>query len=493
MDTALKKDMYMNYAMLWSGSIGGEASTELVVPDSMPDIGVLVDAEAILSIRSKEADDGYVRAVAELNIKVIYQPEDGSSLRSLPVSMNCDVGAKVPEADLNCQTVIRLRLRSLEAKAINSRKLGIHADISGSACCLRKEEKGFVQSIVLPGAELQVLPQSGKFCLISDVREKTFVISDDYGMPSGCEDPSAILLQRVFLQPDASEFVNGKLVFRGKARVFLLLACAETIHPCYFETPFSQIMEIGGSADREPEIAYELTGAFFDLPEHSGGKISAELHILAQVIAREEKELGYLSDVYSNQIPLEPLMSQETYCTSMREWPLSCSLSGHIEAPADAVSVLYTKSCISGFSADEAGISVSVSAKVIYLRSDSSYACANVRLKEQLDASLSENEHLNICSVQAGDSFASISGGALDVRVPVNLHIQAYTEQAISHVADVRELDDDRQEPPSVTLIYAESQQDLWSVAKKYGSTCDAILKANEGRKEGLLLIPKTR
>lgn len=493
MDTALKKDMYMNYAMLWSGSIGGEAACELVVPDSMPDIGVIVDAEALLTIRSKEADAGRIRATTELSIKVLYQPEDGSALQSLPVSMSCEVSTNVPDADIHCQPVVRLRLRSLDARVINSRKLSLHAALSGQACCLRREEISLVRDIRIPGLRLQTLTQVCHSCIISDVREKTFIVTEDYRLPAGCSAVSAILLQRVLLQNDGCEFVNGKLLFRGKARVFLLLECGEELHPCYFETPFSQIMEIGGQAEPAPEISLMLTGAFFDLPEHDSGQIAAEIHILAQVITREEKELQYIADIYSNQKALLPQVDSSSFCSRMRNIPLSRSLSGSVEAPPDTAAVLYARGSVSNIALEESGISVTVSVKVICRSSDNRYTCASARLTESFELLPADGETLTLSSLTVGDCFASVNGGSLELRVPVQIEAAISGTESIAHVQDVQILEDPLPSRPSATLLFAAAGSDLWALAKAHGSTCDAIRKANEGREEGLLLIPKAR
>lgn len=493
MDKALKKDTYMNYQMLWSGSIGGETSAECIVPDSMPDVGTLVDAEATLSIRSKETESGRIRATTELNIKILYQPEEGGMLQSLPLSLSCDVSASVPEADTNCHSIVKLRVRNLDAKALNSRKISLHAELSGSAMCLCRQELSIVREIDCPGLSLETLEQSIENCVIADAKEKTFVLTEDYSLPAGCEAVDRILMQRVQLSVDGSDFISGKLVFRGRARVFLLLACGEELYPCSYESEFSQVMEAGGSGSPAPEISLMLTGAYFDLPEHSSGKITAELHILAQVVCSNVEEVNYIADLYSNQKALEPVMQESRFCTQARDITLVKSLSSSAELPPDAVSVLYAKAIPGSISAEETGIQISVSVKAIYKRSDGSSGSCSLRLKDVLQWDAQDGERLNILSVNTGDCYASVVGGRLEARVSVEVFARACSEISVSCVSDVQELESSLPEMPSVTLRRVDKSNDLWTLAKTYRSSRSAILAANGGREEGLLLIPKAR
>ena len=75
METAFEKQAYMDHRLIWSGSIGGEENAECVVPDSMPDLGAIVDTDATLSLRSKELSGGRLSVTADISAKILYQPE----------------------------------------------------------------------------------------------------------------------------------------------------------------------------------------------------------------------------------------------------------------------------------------------------------------------------------------------------------------------------------------------------------------------------------
>lgn len=493
MDRALKMDTYPNYHILWSGPIGGDAGSECIVPDSMPDIGSIIDAEACLSIRSKETVSGTMRASAEISVRILYQPEDGGPLQCLPVSLSCEVSAAVPNADSDCLSFVKLHIRSLEAKALNSRKISLHAELGGSAMCLQREEISLVREIGAPSLHLEILQKHKDVYRITDVKEKTFILTDDFALPAGCDAAEEILIQRVQILIDGSEFVSGKFVFRGRARVFLLLSDARQAYPCTCESEFSQVMDLGSGAGAVPEISLMLTGAYFDLPELSAGKIAAELHMLAQVLSWEKAELNYIADLYSNQKMLEPVWTESRFLSQLQEHKLTKTLAASAEIPPDAAALLYARARITGAVLRPEGVEISAGAKVIYSRLDQSCGSVNLRIKELLPVDGVQDEALFIRSVQCGECIASLAAGRVEIRVGSEVVLAVCKEETVAHVSDFSISEDKLPEVPSVTLRVVGKDSDLWSIAKMYRSSRSAIRAANDGREEGLLLIPKGR
>ncbi len=493
MDTVFQTESYRNYALCWSGGIGGEADTECVIPDSMPDVVSIVDCDAIVSIRSKECESGRFRAGTELSVHVLYQGEDSHDLHSLSLTMSCDLNSAAAEIDSSCHSQLQLRLRGLDARILNSRKISLHAELIGQASCYRRQEFSIPHSIQSPLPHLQILKKSAGICVVSDLREKTFVITTDQSLPADCEAPESILLQRVQLICDSSGFVGEKMIFRGRAKIFLLLQCDNGPKICSFETEFSQVMELQGESEPAPQVTLLLTGAYFDLPEHGGGKINCELHILAQAAAMKSPELEYIADLYSNQQALQPSWDTEPLCASMRYLSLERSIDGHGELPPDAQMPLYTKAVINGLSPEADGLSVSLSVKTVYSRADGSYASAQLRLKESILLPAEEGECMNHSAAVAGDPLCSFSSGSWEARVPLSLTVSLHQPLSLSYVNDIEESAEALPAAASVTLLYAGEEDDLWTLAKKHRSTREAILSANNGREQGLLLVPRTR
>ena len=497
METALKKDIYEQLTLVWSGSAGRETSEDCVVPDTMPDIGTVVDAEGVVTLRSKETETGYVQLAASVSVTVMYVPEEGGVMRSLEMTLPADIRMDAPAADPECRTVARMRVRSIDARAVNSRKLSVRAELEAEAQCYRRENREMAASLEDETAPAHLLTGSLEAMAISDVREKTFVVTDEYQLPPGCGAQS-ILSRRADAVVEDVKFVSGKVIFRGRVRTELVFSTGEegSVFSGRYETEFSQIMEVDAeSAETLPTVALALTGAYFDLPEYdqSSGRVSAELHYAAQCVCREKREMRYIADVYSNRTLLVPKVENICLECAARTVTMRQTVAGRAEPFTGEGEVLSVSACVGGVSVEEDGVKTSVNIRVISRRRDGEYTSARCRLSAEFAAAeLPEGAKLQDITVTVTDAYCT---GA-DVRATLQMDALAVTEQT---AACVTELEEDAEgwltqpQMPSATLIWVPEGADMWPIARQYHSTVEAIAAANDGRMGGLLLIPKGR
>lgn len=492
MDTAFEKQSYMDHALIWSGSIGGEENAECVVPDSLPDLGSIVDADATVSLRSKELGGGRLNVQADIVVKLVYQPEGENTLRNLSVTIGSVLTAPATAED-DCIAHVLLRVRSVEGKVVNSRKAALRVELAGSACCYQKQRLEPAGGIAQCDCRVETLIAEQSACIVSDVREKTFVLTDDLALPTGLDEVECILTQRVAPEIEEVEFAGNKMIFRGRARTFLLLRGESGIYPCHYESAFSQIMELEADSEPSPEITLTLTGAYFDLPDHSGGKIALELHLLAQVVCRGRVEFSYLADAYSNQRALKTVFSDTPLCASQRLFSLRPELGCVAECPREAADIVYAKAVVSSANLTAEGAELSVNLRAVYRCSDGSYGFVSRRVQETVAVEAEEGEVLRIVRVAARSATASVASGGIELHASLELFLQAQRLSTLHHITDIAVEEQPLAEMPSLTLLYSDGEDELWRLAKTHRSTRAAILEANGGRAEGLLLIPKCR
>lgn len=75
MDLNLKQEEIRYIKAVYRNTLVKEETAEVVVPDSLPDIMRIIDADAVALLRSKEADGGRVTITGIVNVSVIYIPD----------------------------------------------------------------------------------------------------------------------------------------------------------------------------------------------------------------------------------------------------------------------------------------------------------------------------------------------------------------------------------------------------------------------------------
>ncbi|MBQ2895929.1 MAG: DUF3794 domain-containing protein, partial [Oscillospiraceae bacterium] len=306
MEIELRKEQIQNYTRLYDQLICREESIEAVVPDVMPDVQQIMDAEAQVYLRGKETEDGRLSVSAFLEGTVLYQPEGENSLRRLNLSGNVSIAFDDPAIPRGGVVQLALGCTSADARMLNPRKVLLRAEICVRAIVFRPELSVYSAEA---GAEgLQTLCKTETVQYIAAVEEKSFVLAEDFDLPGGGE-LHELLRSRLRLETGEVRAVAGKLIVQGNACLDILYCAAagELPRTASFSAAFSQIVDVHGeyggpcSVDLVPTALYvePVNGSY------GGATVSMELHLVAQALCADEREIRYLADAYSNACPCQ--------------------------------------------------------------------------------------------------------------------------------------------------------------------------------------------
>ena len=99
-----------------------EETSDTIVPDSYPDIASILDCYADPVVRGKECRERSVTITGGLKGGILYQPENESAPRCLELYMPFSVKFDHPDLTECSQVIVSARVRSVDARMINSRK-----------------------------------------------------------------------------------------------------------------------------------------------------------------------------------------------------------------------------------------------------------------------------------------------------------------------------------------------------------------------------------
>ena len=107
----------------------GSETADAIVPDTYPDIGRVVCAYGMAAVRDQSPQSGRLLVSGMVQAVVLYEPEKGGGLRRLtiPVSFAHIEECDGMDADTICSVVCRAA--SVDAAAVNSRKLNIKVQL----------------------------------------------------------------------------------------------------------------------------------------------------------------------------------------------------------------------------------------------------------------------------------------------------------------------------------------------------------------------------
>lgn len=506
MEVKLKRNSINCYNNVYSTSFSREETAESVVPDVLPDICQIIDTDAVIMLRSKEVEQGRVCLTGIIEISVLYLPDGEGGVRKLGFTMPYSGTVESPSISENTKSVAALKLNTIDTRILNPRKVLVRCDVFAEMDCYDENELSMFSGVEGDGQEIKVKAETCAFSPITAVREKTFVISDEFQIPSSKPPVGEILKKQVCLTVDDAKPVGNKLIFRGVAQVSILYSGGQdnAVVSSTFSTSFSQILETDRFGDDvHANVSLMLTGAYFELVPNSqeGRLISAEIHLVAQVVCTSDTELNYISDAYSNKCALTLSSEDMVLTTIMRQSSLRETIKDVLETPDAVRELIYVYNTMGAVSVNGGNVKFSVYVQAIY-RSESGAICrASKRISVESSVEIDEDMEVKVSCVKCAEVYAAVTSGGLEIKMPVDIDLFIVKSAPIISVVSIAADSDqpiDVSTKPSVTVINPDRSSDLWSLAKKYGSTPAMIASANdiedtEGIVGRLLIIPRER
>lgn len=495
----------------YSLDITREETVDVTVPDAYPDIAEILAAHAVAFVRGKETDSGRGSISGVARAELVYTPENGGR----PVRLDAELPFSAPVADGaltgDMMVTARVQAASCSARVINPRKASISVAIRVRAAFYENRELRLHH-----GADgdcegrVELLCETAETCLPADVRERTFVISDELTLPQEYPPASEALFTDVELRVTDTKVVGNKLVFKGAADILLFyISDGGSLARAPLGAEFSQIIEFDAlTPESEFDVSLMLTGAYTELrPQDADGRrVSVEIHAAAQCVKFEKRTVKYIADAFAPGLDLECEYSEFEVSGRARTQRSECAARASLNIP-DAAEVVAV---FPGFLTPEATLAdgrarvrCGVEITCLYADSDGRARSARTRVDAEcapFDAPGAQSVTASVSP--AGEASAAISGGVIELSVPITFEISyppAPRRRAISAIAYDGDAPDNAPEPPSLTVTRVKPNEKLWSLAKRYGSGVRLIMEANDIERESelepgtLLLIPRRR
>lgn len=494
MEAMLKKRSVSKYSRVFTTEFTGESTTETVVPDVLPDISEILYVSGTVLLRSKTTGEGKVSLSGSISVSAVYLPDGETGLRSIQTTMPFAAEAEDEAITEGCRTVVSVKLTSIDARMINTRKLSVRAEVLLQIDCYAADILTLTEDISTDSEGLlHVRKESSEICVVRDIREKTFVVSDEYILSAGADDVREILSHQTSILIDEVKYVGSKLILRGSAATRLLCSSGDELVPVEisFSTPFSQILEMD-AAGEDADTSYRamLTAAYYEPVTNSEHRrsISMELHLVVQAVCSSNEICNVVSDVYSNRCICQCAIEQIEHTALVRRQITRSTVKETVKTPTPVNTVVYAHAQVISFSETTAKIRVSG----IYLDEEGEYRAFKNSAVSQFDTGTIGDYQARIDCAHVAELYVSPESEGVELRISVEFEIIISSSSYLPEPCEPELCEMQGGEAPvSLYLVPKIACKDLWGTAKRYGSTVELIEKANESENSyGMLIVP---
>ncbi len=499
---------------IYEGDIKTSAEGSIIVPDVKPDILKVLQVDAETFLCEKQIEDGKITVKGKVNVTVLYVPEsDEKCISCLKGCFEFCETLKKQEFAEDMDLIAVCDAQKVSYKLINSRKIGIEAQILIGIQVLANKECRFVCDVESENAEVK--KGSIRLLGINKYKEFSFSLEETFDFASGKSPAEEILKSNVIILEKEYRALPEKLVIKGRALASVLYldenARCEHID---FEIPFTEVFDMEDLCeDMECEVTYQICDTKFSLSEGLGGEgkcISMTAEVLVCVKCETEEEAPILCDCYftdrdcaleCEDMENEEITDRPKFSAIIKELLQKGENAPEIEGVYTAVAKPY----ITSSQIQNGRIAVSGKTVVYVLYTTNNPQIPVCSISEEIPFSYMidcEDKSRDLDVLLSIDcehlSYTISSASSVEVRCGIAIKGKVVKKSSVRVIKNIEECEQLKQESGMI-IYFVKDGDKIWDIAKHYHVKCESILSCNgldeysELVKGEKLIIPVTK
>jgi hypothetical protein len=484
-----------------------ETTRENIVPDSCPDIARIVETTGTVCVTSRElTGDGRICASGNVDAAVLYIPERGEGPCALHFQLPFQCygeGAQEGEG-----LDVRGELESIDTRALNPRKVLTRANITLYPSLCRPASMSVCTDVAEEASDLQLLREKRETQVIAGIREKEFTFSEELSLSPGRGAAEEILSTALDIRGTDSKLIGNKLVVKGLVAVSVLYReSGGRLEVLRQELPFSQILEgIGFREDCVCQAVFRQTAGECRL---GGAEGAEDNHLMTLTVTMrtvvtvwQREEVAWIGDLYSTAVPVSCQTGEITLREEEQRQSLRQNARQLLETGVAVKSVVDTQ-LLPGrprLSGDGGQVELPLWGRVLYYDENDSLHAVEKSFTAACPLDQAAGYRVEASQPRVGDVMVSILPDGVELRSTIECDLTLYRLVRHACVTGGERLEEEQgPTPPSLILRKLGGEEALWSVAKRYRTTCGAILEVNgltdesQIHQDKLLLIPRAK
>ena len=454
---------------------------DMIVPDSKPDILNTICTSGVVSIYKKEAQEGKVRLDGSVNTYIMYMPDGGEdTVRGLNTCIDFSENINVSNCIDGMNVISDIKIKSIEAKVINGRKVGIKATLEVNLKIYSNE--------IQNENNVQILKED--LTVNSLVGQGTTKIYAKESIQLDVADNLAeILRAQVCLIDRDVKISYNKVLAKSEAEIRIMYLTEDNrICTVNYKIPVVGFIDIPNVTDGNLcDVNYEIKNIIIKPNSQEEHSIYVEIEIEVSCYVYEEKQLNLIQDMYSTiqnlnfekkQIMTMTNKQCVTNIKQIREKINFNDIDGLNLVDVDIITNITNENKINSKILYESEMEL----RFIFENSRKQVIIKEVKLPfEYTVENLQNGESLNTdCNMEVkSKDFIVQDGGNISCNIDIQADTNMYRMANINMIDSIEENGEREEQDYSIVIYIVKKGDTLWNIAKEFGSTVDSIARVN--------------
>ncbi len=514
MDFKLNREEISTSEVIFDGLQEQSAELDYVLPDYYPEIFKIVKCIATPKIVSYSVNGDKLTYELSICMRIMYCSEQSNTLHVLDQKLNYTKTAELGKTAVKPQVLIYPKTDYINCRAVNQRRIDVRGAISIKIKVTDINRKEVISDAYGMNIQLRKVPVTYPSSRLYTTKRIT--VEDDFDL--GLSKPSVLSIIRndAIVASTDKKVIANKLVAKGEIYINMLYTCmkdgADAIEAMQFTMPFSQIIDLEGIDDRYDCVINADVISCELVPKSDGDGDSKIIHctvmLLITVSANRLSTVDIATDQYSTAYKSESQTSDIKVELSPCHINSSQVIKGSVEYKEGELDIIYDVWCtVNGFTVkpDSNDNSIVISGKAVYTVVARNQSGSPVVLeKEDIfdfkvpTECISEGSIYNINIVPVSCSYTLTSDNTVEIKSELKVTGMVYNTMYMKALTDISVNEAEPLEKDgdyALRLYFADKGEDMWEIAKKYGTSINAIMEENNLNDEvisehGMILIP---
>lgn len=474
--------------------------TEVYLNPSKPNIEKILWTDGTVDVLATKVIRDRLVVTGVVKFKVVYKSEEeGNNIYTIDANSDFREEIAIQGITEDMSAKIRPNIEYIEEQVLDERKLALRAliNLEGKVEEIKTKEiikgvgeKESLQTLKETIRYKEIYGRETSYAIVKEafeIEEEKPAIEEILKMSiKAYEQEVAVVEDRIIV----SGIVNARIVYYGENKI-------ATIEE---EIPFSHFLEVPGSLEgSQAELTLEVVEGGYEVLENGEGELKVldlETKLRISGAAFSENEKSLVIDAYSTKekikVDTEDINLMENIKTIVHRENIYKDLFEH------QIKEIYD---ISGHSTiidsrfiDE-GITVEgiLSLQGIYLEEETEEIKTfkeEVPYKYYLPIEEKISDAFIEINLEPEAIKTNISKERFNIEVPIKHRLTIGRNRLLKVINSIDETGEliDKRNRPSITIYIVQKEDILWDIAKRYNTTMEEILQANENISSGNIM-----
>ena len=461
---------------------------DMIVPDSKPDILNTICTSGVVCIYKKDILDEKIKLEGNINTYIMYMADDNQDkVRGLNTSLDFSENIQVSNCKEGMDCNINTRLKSIEAKVINGRKIGIKAAIEVEIKIYSNEEVEIVNDIQNSNG-IQILKEDLRVNSLVGRGDTKIYAKDTIGIDN-IDNLAEILKVSVCICDKDIKISYNKILTKSEAEVKIMYLTEDNrINSVTAKIPVVGFIDISNvTEDNICDINYEIRNMVLkpnSVEEHS---IYIEIEIGVSATVYEEKQINLIQDLYSPNESLEFNKKRITTITNkktsrdtkqIREKITVEGIENRNIIDVDVIPMIEKENRLNNKTIYEGVLELRVILSNDELQVDT--RVVKIPFDYTLeDINSDDNINRNMEIEVMNKDFIIQDSGVVNSNIDLLMNADSYRTTNMNIIDEIQTNGEREAEDYSILMYIVKKDDTLWKIAKRFGSTIDDIVRTN--------------